>query len=82
MGFGKSFKKQIRKIYDATSKTTSTGGKIGRFLYPFNTQYFIRDAWRRTGKRFLSTSSPSVGFSVAGGSARSTVGNTGFHRYT
>lgn len=65
----------LRKIYDATSKSSSKLGKIGKWAYPFNGQYFIRDAWRKYGKKYLTPASGSTGnFSV---NSAGTYGATG-----
>lgn len=55
-----SFKKLFRKVYDATSDSRSKFGKIGKFAFPFNGQYFVRDAWRKYGKRLISPQSNSA----------------------
>lgn len=43
--------KIIKSVYDATSDSTSSFGKFGRWAFPFNAQYWLRDAWRKYGSR-------------------------------
>lgn len=64
-----SFKNLFRKVYDATSDSRSKFGKIGKFAYPFNGQYFVRDAWRKYGKRLMPARSNSAVSLVGSGSS-------------
>lgn len=85
MSFLSKVGKVVRSVYDATSSSKSSfGRKFGRYVPPFNGPYFIRDAWRKYGKGLFGRGvgvANSAGVSSAG-SARTLVGNTGFHRYT
>lgn len=53
-------KKIFRKVYDATSDSRSKFGKIGKYAFPFNGQYLVRDAWRKYGKRLFSAKANSA----------------------
>lgn len=83
MGWLKSVKKAVRKVYDATSKSSSKLGKFGKYAVPFNAPYLTRDAWRKYGKKYLGSGlygSGSSSFNVSGSSA-SQLANTGFRSY-
>lgn len=62
-----SLGKVLRNVYDQTSSSSSSLGKFARWAFPFNSQYWIRDAWRKYGKN-LFDSSPTSATSLYGGS--------------
>ena len=83
MGGWKSLTKAVRKVYDATSKSSSKIGKIGKWAVPFNAPYLTRDLWRKYGKKYVNGAYGSYGsanVNVSGSSA-SQLANTGFRSY-
>lgn len=83
MGWTKKLTKAVRKVYDATSKSSSKLGKIGKYAYPFNLPYLTRDAWRKYGKSRVGGLYGSYGSSNinVSGSSASQLANTGFRSY-
>lgn len=61
MSFLKSISKAVRSVYDATSKSSSKLGRIGKYAVPFNAPYLTRDAWRSVSKRFGMSAVNSAG---------------------
>lgn len=61
MSFLKSISKAVRSVYDATSKSSSKLGRIGKYAVPFNAPYLTRDAWRSLRKRLGMTAANSAG---------------------
>lgn len=73
MSFGSKFSKAFRSVYDATSKSSSKFGKVGKFLHPFSGQYYVRDGWRSLKNRLTPTTS-AAGVASTYGSSGSIIG--------
>lgn len=61
MSLFKSISKAVRKVYNATSKSSSKLGKVGKYAVPFNAPYLTRDAWRSMQKRIGMSAVNSAG---------------------
>lgn len=61
-------KKAFRDVYDATSDSSSKFGKFGRWAFPFNAQYWVRDAWRKYGKNLFGGANSASSLASSGSS--------------